>query len=102
VTNGRGILETDASYGDFVMQLDCFVDGDRLNSGVFFRSIPREYADGYESQIHNGFKDGDPTQPTDFGTGASTAARRRAASSPRTTSGSPKRSSPRARTSPCG
>jgi hypothetical protein len=70
VTNGRGILETDASYGDFVMQLDAFVDGDRLNSGVFFRSIPRQYADGYESQIHNGFKDGDPTKPTDFGTGA--------------------------------
>jgi hypothetical protein len=70
VTNGRGILETDASYGDFVMQLDAYVDGDGLNSGVFFRSIPREYANGYESQIHNGFKDNDPTKPTDFGTGA--------------------------------
>ncbi|MBA3481653.1 MAG: DUF1080 domain-containing protein [Pirellulales bacterium] len=70
VTNGRGILETDASYGDFAMQLDAYVDGDGLNSGVFFRSIPREYANGYESQIHNGYKDNDPTKPTDFGTGA--------------------------------
>ncbi len=70
VTNGPGILETDASYGDFVMQLDCYVDGDNLNSGVFFRSIPREYANGYESQIHNGIKNNDPTEPTDFGTGA--------------------------------
>jgi hypothetical protein len=70
VTNGRGILETDASYGDFVMQLDAFVDGDALNSGVFFRSIPGEYANGYESQIHNGIKNHDPAQPTDFGTGA--------------------------------
>lgn len=79
VTNGRGILETDASYGDFVMQLDAFVDGDGLNSGVFFRSIPGEYADGYESQISNKIAGGDPAQPTDFGTGAiyrRTAARR--------------------------
>ncbi len=70
VTNGRGILETEASYGDFLLQLDAYVDGDGLNSGVFFRSIPREYANGYESQIHNGYKDNDPTKPTDFGTGA--------------------------------
>ena len=69
VTNGRGILETTASYGDFVMQLDCFVNGDNLNSGVFFRSIPGEYAQGYESQIHNGMNDGDPTKPSDFGSG---------------------------------
>jgi hypothetical protein len=70
VTNGRGILETDASYGDFIMQLDAYVDGDGLNSGVFFRSIPREYANGYESQISNKIVDGDPTKPADFGTGA--------------------------------
>jgi hypothetical protein len=52
------------------MQLDCFVDGDGLNSGVFFRSIPGEFANGYESQIHNGVKDNDPTKPVDAGTGA--------------------------------
>jgi hypothetical protein len=69
VTNGRGILETEASYGDFIMQLDAYVDGDGLNSGIFFRSIPREYAQGYESQIHNGVKEGDPTKPSDFGAG---------------------------------
>ena len=103
VTNGRGILETEASYGDFVMQLDCFVDGDGLNSGVFFRSIPGEFANGYESQIHNGVKDGDPHEahrrrhrrhlPSNHG-----PPRRR----PRITSGSPRRSSPPARTSPSG
>jgi hypothetical protein len=70
VKNGPGILETEASYGDFVMQLECFVDGEGLNSGVFFRSIPRDYANGYESQINNGVKDGDPTKPVDAGTGA--------------------------------
>ncbi|HMO83626.1 MAG TPA: DUF1080 domain-containing protein [Lacipirellulaceae bacterium] len=70
VRGGRGILETDASFADFIMQLDCYVDGEGLNSGVFFRSIPREFANGYESQIHNGVIDGDQTQPVDAGTGA--------------------------------
>jgi hypothetical protein len=70
VTNGRGQLETEDSYGDFVMQLDVFVDGDALNSGIFFRSIPRDFANGYESQIQNAIKDNDPTKPVDAGTGA--------------------------------
>jgi hypothetical protein len=70
VTGGPGELETIDSYGDFVLQLDCFVDGDALNSGVFFRSIPGEFANGYESQINNAIKDDDPTQPVDAGTGA--------------------------------
>jgi hypothetical protein len=70
VTSGPGELETEASHGDFVMQLECFVDGDGLNSGVFFRSIPGDYANGYESQIQNAVKDGDPTKPVDAGTGA--------------------------------
>lgn len=70
VTNGSGQLESDAMYGDFTMQFDTRVDGDGLNSGVFFRCIPREYMNGYECQISNRITDGDPTKPTDFGTGA--------------------------------
>jgi hypothetical protein len=70
VASGPGELETEASYGDFVMQLECFVDGDGLNSGVFFRSIPGDFANGYESQINNAIKNNDPTQPVDAGTGA--------------------------------
>jgi hypothetical protein len=70
VTNGRGQLETDAEYGDFVMQFDTRVDGDGLNSGVFFRCIPRDFMNGYECQISNQLVDGDPTKPADFGTGA--------------------------------
>lgn len=70
VTNGSGQLESDATYGDFTMQFDTRVDGDGLNSGVFFRCIPREYMNGYECQINNVMKDGDPTKPADFGTGA--------------------------------
>jgi hypothetical protein len=70
VTNGSGQLESDATYADFTMQFDTRVDGDGLNSGVFFRCIPREYMNGYECQISNKITDGDPTKPTDFGTGA--------------------------------
>ncbi|QDT74297.1 3-keto-disaccharide hydrolase [Lacipirellula limnantheis] len=70
VTNGSGQLESDATFGDFTLQFETRVDGDGLNSGVFFRCIPREYMNGYECQISNRITDGDPTKPTDFGTGA--------------------------------
>ncbi|MCA9230423.1 MAG: DUF1080 domain-containing protein [Planctomycetales bacterium] len=69
VINGKGQIESDGRYGNFILQLECFVDGDALNSGVFFRCIPGDMMMGYESQIHNGMKDGDPTQPLDCGTG---------------------------------
>jgi len=74
VLNGSGQIESDGAYGDFVLQLECFVDGDALNSGIFFRCIPGEYMLGYECQIHNGMKkggtqEGDPAKPTDCGTG---------------------------------
>jgi len=69
VKNGRGQLETEAQFGDFVMQLECFSNGKHLNSGVFFRSIPGELTNGYECQIQNGYKDGDRTKPVDCGTG---------------------------------
>ncbi len=70
VKNGRGALESDGAYGDFVLQLECMTHAKELNSGIFFRSIPKELTNGYESQIHNGYKNGDRTQPVDHGTGA--------------------------------
>jgi hypothetical protein len=70
VTNGKGQLESDGLYADFVLQLEIFCNGRELNSGIFFRSIPGDFWMGYESQIHNGFKNGDRTQPKDGGTGA--------------------------------
>ena len=70
VKNGPGQLESEAQFGDFVLQLEVFSNGKQLNSGIFFRSIPGEFSNGYESQIQNGYKDGDRTQPVDFGTGA--------------------------------
>jgi len=69
VRDGRGQLETKAQYGDFVLQLECITHAPRLNSGVFFRCIPGDVMMGYEAQIHNGFLNGDRTQPQDCGTG---------------------------------
>lgn len=69
VLNGRGQLETTKAYADFVLQLECQTHADGLNSGVFFRCLPGDQMMGYESQIQNAMKDGDPTQPADCGTG---------------------------------
>jgi hypothetical protein len=70
VESGSGQIESEGRYGDFILQLECFVAGERLNSGVFYRCIPGDRMNGYESQIHNGFRDGDRTKPVDAGTGA--------------------------------
>lgn len=73
VENGAGFLETEATFADFVLQGSARTNGDRLNSGVFFRAMPgteKAPSNGYEFQIQNGFKDGDRTKPADFGTGA--------------------------------
>ena len=70
VTNGPGDLQTEAKYGDFALQFECKTNGEALNSGIFFRCMPKEYQNGYECQIQNAFKDDDRTKPSDFGTGA--------------------------------
>lgn len=69
VKNGKGQLETEGSYADFTLQLEVFVNGKGLNSGIFFRCIPCETMNGYECQIQNGYLDGDRTRPQDCGTG---------------------------------
>lgn len=69
VKDGRGSLESEAKFGDFVLQWDCISHAKELNSGIFFRCIPGEITNGYECQIHNGYVDGDRTKPKDFGTG---------------------------------
>jgi hypothetical protein len=70
VEDGSGQLETAELYGDFVIQLECISHAPRLNSGIFFRCIPGDRMNGYESQIHNGYRDDDRTRPVDAGTGA--------------------------------
>lgn len=69
VKDGSGQLETKNSYANFVMQLAVKTNAPKLNSGIFFRCIPGERMNGYESQIQNGFKNNDRTQPEDCGTG---------------------------------
>lgn len=74
VLHGGGQLETESTWDDFILQLDIRANSDdpkrHPNSGIFFRADPGAYWAGYESQIRNEFKDNDPTQPVDYGTGA--------------------------------
>jgi hypothetical protein len=70
MSNGPGQIDTIADFTNFVLQIGCKANGDGLNSGVFFRTLREGRWAGYESQIQNGFKDGDRTKPKDFGTGA--------------------------------
>ncbi len=69
VKNGNGQLEYEHPAADFVLQTEVISNGMMLNSGIFFRNIPGEFWQGYESQIQNGYF-GDRTKPLDFGTGA--------------------------------
>jgi hypothetical protein len=68
-STGRGVLESKQKFGDFILQMEAISHAPELNSGLFIRSVPGEFANGYENQIHNGYKNGDRRQPKDFGTG---------------------------------
>ncbi len=68
VKDGPGDLQSEAKWGDFVLQLDCISNGTHLNSGVFFRAVPGKFWSGYEAQIRNQW-DKVRTKPVDYGTG---------------------------------
>jgi hypothetical protein len=68
--NGPGDLQTEEQWADFILSAECISNGKHCNSGIFFRCIAGQYQQGYEAQIHNGYKDDDRTKPIDFGTGA--------------------------------
>ena len=73
VTNGAGFLETEKTWADFVLRADVKVNGEHLNSGIFFRAKPgteEAPSHGYEMQIHNGYVGGNRSKPKDHGTGA--------------------------------
>ncbi len=73
VANGRGFLETESTWGDFILQAQIRTNGKHLNSGIFFRAMPgtaSEPSNGYEAQVQNAFEQNDRTKPADFGTGA--------------------------------
>lgn len=69
VRNGRGDLQTEKSFGDFVLQMDAISHGDHLNSGIFFRANPGGFWSGYEVQIRNQWNGENRADPVDFGTG---------------------------------
>lgn len=67
---GPGCLELAGLWGDFVLQLDVNCRKPLTNGGVFFRSRPGDFLNGYEAQVFNGFVDGDPAKPARWCTGA--------------------------------
>lgn len=69
VLKGRGFLETESVAGNFVLQFDAITNGNKLNSGVFFRA-QQGTDNGYEFQIQNGTRDGNRNAAEDHGTGA--------------------------------
>lgn len=73
VSNGPGFLETEKTFGNFAVKVEARINGEGLNSGVFFRAKPGTESapsHGYEMQLHNGVKGHDRSKPADFGTGA--------------------------------
>ncbi len=74
VEKGPGGLESEEQFKDFVLQIEVRTNpaqaGQHPNSGVFVRGTPGVFWSGYETQIQNGYKAGDRSQPDDYGTGA--------------------------------
>ncbi|MGB7344306.1 MAG: DUF1080 domain-containing protein [Pirellulaceae bacterium] len=70
VKGGRTQLESKESYDDFFLLAEYKMpDEEKMNSGIFFRCIPGDEMMGYECQVSNERKDGNPLVPADHGTG---------------------------------
>jgi hypothetical protein len=69
-TGGPGAVELAGTYADFVLQLDVTCHRPLSNAGVFFRSRPGDFLNGYEAQIFNACRDGDAGRPARYSTGA--------------------------------
>ncbi len=48
IENGKGDLQTDKQWSDFLLQAECRTNAPALNSGIFFRCQPDKYQQGYE------------------------------------------------------
>ena len=69
VKGGRTQLESKDSYDNFVLLAEYKLPTAEMNSGIFFRCIPGDEMMGYECQLSNEMKDGNPVAPADCGTG---------------------------------
>ncbi|QDT65024.1 3-keto-disaccharide hydrolase [Calycomorphotria hydatis] len=72
IEGGAGFLESDETFGNFVLQLSAKTLGDDVNSGVFFRSekgTAKAPSNGYEMQVQYTRHDGDRTRPNDYQSG---------------------------------
>lgn len=68
IKGGPGYLESPQQYTNFIFQMRAWIIADG-NSGVFFRCIPGENMNGYESQIDHGIQSEDKYSPDNGGTG---------------------------------
>ena len=66
---GKGRIELLQPHANGCFQIGVQTLAENVNSGFFFRCIPGEELNGYECQIHHGFKE-DRRRPVDAGMGA--------------------------------
>jgi hypothetical protein len=67
---GPGCVELPGRFGDVILQVEVNCVKPLTNSGVFLRSRPGDFLNGYEVQVFNGTLDGDPDRPALYATGA--------------------------------
>jgi hypothetical protein len=67
---GPGAVELEGRYGDLVLQVEARMRAKLVNGGVFFRSVPGQFMNGYEAQLFNGCYEEDPAKPARYSTGA--------------------------------
>ncbi len=69
LSGGKGHVELLQPHANCCLQFSVRTLTENVNSGLFFRCIPGEDMNGYECQVHHGFKD-DRRRPMDAGMGA--------------------------------
>jgi hypothetical protein len=67
---GPGALEHPELFGDFVLHIDVRTRAQHANGGLFFRSRPGDFMNGYEAQIYNRCEGNDPGKPSVWSSGS--------------------------------
>lgn len=71
VVGGPSCLEyTERQFGEVILQLQVRTRVRHGNGGVYVRSIPGDFLNGYEAQVYNKAEDGDPARPSVWSTGS--------------------------------